>query len=376
MRTSARPLLDTPKRPVVYLAGALAIGLILLMLMPWHRMLEGSNDFAHWYIGGLLFGTPDLHSAEANQAKQVQFIGGVLKHSYFIRPTFYGFFLKPLSWMPYKVAYWTFQLFSLGCLVYFLRRHSRDYPDVVLLAAMSPPVLANFINGQDVMLLLALCTASIALARSGNDMAAGMVLALCAIKIHLFVFVPLALLLKRRWWYLLGGVFGGLMLLAISLAGGGVEAFIQLFRLIRNPINHPEPAIMPNLRGLVYVIRGEDNTLLAALWVTVAVMVIWIIWRTAQFEVAIAACLAGGLLVNFHAYIQDCTLLLLVAALVAPHLESKGIALLLTLLLLPPVYLMLHAGPPWSGAFHLLMLAFLAGSVWHWERRGESPAPV
>ena len=82
------------------LAVAALIGAALFAMMPVSRMLRAQNYFAHWYIGGSLFGTPDLHNQEANQVLQVKYVGGFLEYSYFIRPTFYGLLLKPHSWMP------------------------------------------------------------------------------------------------------------------------------------------------------------------------------------------------------------------------------------------------------------------------------------
>ena len=43
---------------LLHYAGALALGICLLMLMPVDRMLIGQNDFVHFYIGGTLFGIP------------------------------------------------------------------------------------------------------------------------------------------------------------------------------------------------------------------------------------------------------------------------------------------------------------------------------
>src|SRR5450756_675043 len=126
--------------------------------MPISRMLRAENDFAHWYIGAKLFGTPDLHMEKANQDLQVKYLGKILEHSYFIRPTFYALLLKPLSWMPYLAAYVVFQVFSVGiCLLYFLRTYGRQWKEVYVFAAMSVPIISNIVNGQDVTLLLAFC---------------------------------------------------------------------------------------------------------------------------------------------------------------------------------------------------------------------------
>jgi hypothetical protein len=127
-----------------------------------HWQVNLIADFAHFYIGGLLYGTPAIHSAEANQQKQIELAGVSMANSYFIRPAFYGFLLKPLRWLPY------------------LRSFAPGRHDLLILAAMTPPLIVNFVPGQD-----------------------------------------------------------------------------RLLALLRNPIDSPIPAIMPNLRGFVYAIAGD-----------------------------------------------------------------------------------------------------------------------
>ena len=50
----------------------------------------------------------------------------------------------------------------------------------------------------------------------GRDFAAGLLLALCSIKFHMFLLLPLVLLIHRRWAVLRGGLVGGAILLAIA----------------------------------------------------------------------------------------------------------------------------------------------------------------
>ena len=156
------------------LAAAALIGAALFALMPLARMMRAENDFIHWYVGGTLFGTSDLHIEKANQDLQLKFMGAVLDHSYFIRPTFYGLLLKPLTWMPYLTSYVVFQIFSVGCLLFFLKTYARQWPDISVFAIMSVPIISNLVNGQDVTLLLAFCTASLMLARKGATFLPGL----------------------------------------------------------------------------------------------------------------------------------------------------------------------------------------------------------
>jgi hypothetical protein len=349
-------------------------------VMPFDRMLEGTNDFAHWYIGGLLFGTPDLHSAAVNKAKQIELIGAVLLDSYFIRPTFYGFFLKPLTLFPYMTAYWLWQLMSLAGFAVFLKLHSRDYPDLKVLAPMSAPLIANFVNGQDVILLLVFACGSLLLARKGRDLAAGALLTLCAIKFHLFLFVPVAVLLHGRKRIFQGGLLGGAVLAAITLLGGGIQATMMLLELLRNPQNHPYPHLMPNLRGLTHSVAGENVPIYVFLILLVSAATIYLIRKADSYQTAFGYCLVAGLLVNFHSYIQDGILLLLAAALLMPVIRCAYARGLLVLSLTPVPYMLLHFQPPFSGTLPLLLVLFLVVSAvraFSLSRQAESePVPA
>lgn len=333
-------------------------------MMPLHRMISGQNDFVHWYVGGSLFGTPYLHIQEANQQKQKELIGGVLVDSYFIRPTFYALLLKPLTLFPYKTAYVLFQAVSALSVAFFLRVYSRSWPDLLVFAAMSVPVISNFVNGQDVTLLLAFCTVSLLLASRGKDFASGLVFSLCAIKFHLFILTPAAMLAKKRWGIFWGAVAGEVVLFLLGLTGGGWKVFLTLIDLLKKPENHPYPEIMPNLRGLVFALTGGPSLpLLAVLSAIVLGASIYLIVTAPTYEEAFAYCLIGGLLVNYHAYIQDPMLLLLASALLFRGTHSKAFRLTLEFLLLPVVYILLLTQPPFSGAFALLLVFLLLTAV-------------
>jgi hypothetical protein len=349
------------------LAAAAMIGAVLFALMPISRMLRAENDFAHWYVGALLFGTPDLHSQEANHVLQAKYLnGGVLEHSYFIRPTFYGLLLKPLSWMPYLTSYVVFQIFSvLGCLVYFLRTFAKQWRDIWVFAAMSVPIISNIVNGQDVTLLVAFCTASIMLARKDRDFLSGLVFSLCAIKFHLFILTPLAMLAHKRWRIFWGAVVGEVALfLAGLLFGGGWPVFKSLIAILSKKENHPYPELMPNLRGMAFALTGSAGTgLMVALFIVVLAAVIFLTVRAGNYEKGFAYALMGGLLVNFHAYIQDPMLLLLISALLFDGTESKAFRNTMQLAMFPFVYVLLMSQPPFSAAYTILVLTAIAFAV-------------
>lgn len=352
------------------LFAAILIGVVFFSLMPLSRMLAAKNDFVHFYIGGQLFGHSEIFSQEANYAKQRELIGATLDHSFFGRPAFYGFFLKPFTLLPYMQAYWLFQLGSLLSLIVFLKLNLRRHPKLLLLVLMSPAVAANFVNGQDVLYLLLFCSLSLLFAERNWDIAAGLVLSLCAIKAHLFLPVPIAVILWKRWRILAGGAIGGLVLGLISLLGGGLKTQLELMRQLGNPEHSPYPDLMPSLRSLT----GDHSELFWAGAILVLVAAGFLMRRAQSYEAAFGWALIGGLLASYHAYLQDCLLLLL--ALILIHTELSKVAnVFLTIAVLPFIYIALAAGYPYSALFPVVLLACLGSQLVH-AVRPRAPMPA
>ncbi len=345
----------------IKLTAAALIGAVLFCFMPLGRMLRAENDFVHWYVGGFLFGTSDIHLQAPNHAKQAELLGHTLDHSYFIRPTFYGFFLKPLTWLPYLTSYYLYQAYSLGALLFFLWTFSRRWPDIWVYAAMSIPAISHMVNGQDVTSLLLFCTLSILLSRKGRDFPAGLVFALCAIKFHLFILTPFAMIAHRRWRLFAGAATGEVILFLIGLAGGGWPVFLSLIALLRRPESHPYPELMPNLRGMVVAFTGGPNP---AVYLTLCALLtaaaLYLIWTAKSYEKSLAFAIMAGLVINFHAYIQDPILLLLCASLLFDEETSFALRTVLQILLLPAVYILLLWQAPYSGVYGLLILTAFA----------------
>ena len=345
------------------LLSVILVGGLFLFLMPWSRMLSAKNDFVHFYIGGLLFGHPEIFSPEANFAIQRELIGGTLEHSFFGRPAFYGFFLKPLTLLSYKSAYWVFQFASLISLGVFLKLNLGRFRNLGIVCAMSPALFANFINGQDVVYLLLLCSLSILCVEKEQDILAGLLLSLCAIKPHLFVLVPFAALFFRRWRILAGGAAGGVILVLISLLGGGLRLQLELLKQLGNPEHSPYPYLMPNIRSLV----GDHAQAFLVLAIAVFAAVLFLMWRAGSYQIAFGWALLGGLLASYHAYVQDCLLLILALTLLHKEL-SKAASVLLYMTVLPFAYIALVAGYPYSGIFPTLLLACIGCQIVHVAR--------
>jgi hypothetical protein len=339
-----------------------AVGVMFLLLLGYHRRemaFSAKNDFVTFYAGAKLAGTPELYSRTANVElikKQV----GVDMGMMYIRPPFYAAILKPLAWLPFLWAYAVFTCASLGIYLWFVWRFTRECPALPFLAALSIPLLADLAAGQDAAFMLGILGASILLMRKHRDFAVGLVLSLCAFKFHLFLFVPVLLLMKRRWMIVGGGLCGTAVLTALGLVVNGPGSIAQWLKVLRDPWINPDAGGMPNLHGLVAVLNG-DIRIEAILTGGVCLLFLWMTLRAEKFELLFAASLVCGLLVSFHSTIVDDLVLFPVLILVLGSSHLVPLRAATGLILTPIPYFLVLAGAPYSSIFPISLLLILAG---------------
>jgi hypothetical protein len=352
-----------------------ALGLVFLAVLSYYRhseWLAAKNDFVTFYAGAKLAGTPDLYSRSANLALNEALAGSPVQMMMYIRPPFYAALLKPLSLFPYLTAYAIFSAASLGCVLWFVSRFSKECPSLPFLASISIPLLATLCAGQDSPLLLVVLGGSILLMRRNLDFAAGLLLSLCAIKFHLFLLLPLVFVLKKRWGVLRGGSVGVATLLALGALVNGPRSYIDWVNVLRDPWINPHTAGMPNLHGLVAVMQGS-MWLEASLAGVVVLAFFWVTQRTADDELLLAAALVCGLLLSFHSTLADEVLLLPILILVLKSSTFAPLRVLMALILTPVPYFMVLAGEPYSAVLPVGLLLILAGLLYS-TRATESAA--
>jgi hypothetical protein len=221
----------------------------------------------------------------------------------------------------------------------------------------------DILAGQDLTFVLLFAALAIEAMRRDWDFAAGLLLSICAIKIHLFALVPIPFLLHRRWRVLQGGAVGGLVLLGVSFASDGGDWPKRYLALLANPELHPRAEPMPTLRGLVCAFTSAELPwLMAALSLAVVLAVINVGYRS-NLEFGLAFALVGGLLVGYHAYLQDCTILLLAFVLVLEHSRWVPLRGATVLALTPLPFVCLVAGKPWNALVPIMLLTLLALAV-------------
>jgi hypothetical protein len=321
--------------------------------LPWQRVWAGHNDFMAFYTGAVLAGTFDLYSSSANRVVN-EHLGYWMPAVQYLRPPYYAALLKPLAKLPYYAAYLIFQSVCLAATLVFAfvsRKRSRAVPWYLLI---SIPVLTSFANGQDVMIVLALSAAAVCLDEAERPWPAGLCLALCTIKFHLFVFTPLALLMHRKWRFATSAAVGVALELAASFAVAGWRWPLEYARFLSNPALHPTPYVPPNIAGIAGNLVSVEIVLILA----VAACTAYLCLRATSFPAAFTLCILGGLLVARHSYIQDYALLLLIPLFVQP--QSSFVQQLSIIMLTPFPYFLLMADGPVGRVTPVLLLLWFA----------------
>jgi hypothetical protein len=322
--------------------------------LPWQRVWAGHNDFMQLYAGGALAGGRELYSSEANRTIGER-LGFWMPAVQFVRPPYYAAILAPLAKLPYRAAYVIFQGVCLSATLAFVFLSSKRSRTVPWFLLISIPVLTSFANGQDVMILLVLSTAALCLDEAEHPWLAGLCLALCTVKFHLFVFTPLALLMHRKWRFAASATLGVALELIASFVIAGWHWPLEYARFLSNPLLHPTPYVPPNIAGIAGNLMSVEIALTAA----AGACTVFLCRRAKSFPAAFTLCILAGLLVARHSYIQDYALLLLIPLFVQP--ESSFVRQLSIILLTPfPYFLLMADGPAGRITPVLLLLWFVA----------------
>ena len=298
---------DSSNRALLILVGLFFV--VIMSLDSAHLWLKGANDFAPIYVGTQLVGTGDLYNSEPYYGFLRQQFGGINESLRYTRPPHHAVMFWPLGRFPYDTAHLLWTLLRATAVAGFLLLWSRpSRRDAVMFTALSLPLGISFLNGQDTPFLLLWIALALHWQDKGRPFLAGLVLTLCAAKFHLFVLLPLLLCGQRRWRMTAGLATGAAVLLAVSFAVAGAAWPLEYFATLTDGRVHPGAAKMPNLHGMF---AGLPNALWLEILAGAAVVAgAWHVVRRSSFEVGLAAVLAGGLLLSYHAYRADCTVLL------------------------------------------------------------------
>jgi hypothetical protein len=298
-------------------------------------------DFGVFYAGGRLVGTPELYSASAVRDIEMREMGCSQPPALFVRPPYFAAFMIPWSRISYWQSFWLWRIATAVAALIFIWLWPAPWELSLLGCAWSLALAFTLTNGQDSGFLLMWLAVGVALWMRGYEFLAGMALAMCAPKFHLFVLLPL--LAIRRPKLLLGGAVTGALLVAIAFAVQGPHWPAQFLGAISDPSIRSNPAEFFNLRGVAH-----GNTIVEILLAIPIVAAVWYVIRHADLQFGLAAALAGGLLISHQQTTSDMVLLVPVALLLGCHPRAGDTKLLAVCLTSPIGYVLIQSPGSWE----------------------------
>jgi hypothetical protein len=239
----------------------------------------------------------------------------------------------------------------------------------LLAVAWSYPIGFSFANGKDIPFVLFWLALAVALMVRGRETAAGAVLALCGIKFHLFLLIPVWIVCTRLWRFARGLAIGGAALVAVSFFAAGWNWPSLYLRVLRDPRIDPTGPGGPQ-RALINLLAHTPTTALAleiALGAGILLAVV-LVCRRAPVQVGLAAALIGGLLINRHVPPSDLALLIPAGFSIVRYSKEEWTTPLILLMLGPLSYL--AVSPP--GFLAVAEIVLLGGLVYNYSRPGKS----
>lgn len=315
----------------LYFVGLLVIQ-VLLCVAHLPLMRTGWVDFRTFYTAGHMVHSGQLYDYGAEVAAQSALVGPSRYALPFMSPPYTALLFVPFSMLGFRAAYLAFFVVNLcfcGACVLIMRPYvsalrARWRPLTLLLFLSFMPLGLVLGLGQMSILLLLLYCSSFASVQSGRPFLAGLLLSLALIKFQIALPVALLFLLWRQWRFVAGFASGAVALALISIRITGVRVFLHylpsIFSIQASSVakyaSYPEQ--MPNLYGFFHAINSGKWGFVA----TIICSLLVVIWA-ATCKPSLPLALLAGLLVSYHLYPYDLTLLLLPIVLVLnAELES------------------------------------------------------
>lgn len=329
------------------------------------RFLAGTNDFLPRYTQARMVGTKQMYSIEAGFREQERISGIHIEEAYNDRFPWQALLMAPLGRLPYLWAYWIWIGLILAAFAGLVWNWLLPL-DYVLWGAVFLPMAACLIVGQDTI-LLTLCLAGVLrLAEKRRDIAAGLLLALCTAKPHLFLLVPLALIAHRRWRMVSSAALGILGLLIVGTPAAGLAWPLRWWAVVQSVGSNS--VLNVATRPSVFQFGIQPWTIGLALALAIAFGAL--IWCSRTLETGVALAVIGSILIAPHSAIYDLPLLLV--ALPALPLVTCGRWLRIALFTPVPYWALLN-GAPWSMTVPLMLITTVGVCAWGPRRAPRGP---
>jgi hypothetical protein len=390
-------------KATIFLAGMLLLH-VTVMWQEWWAIPIGFPDFSIFYTAGKILQAgdgPRLYTNDLQVPIQQSFAAqGVAKRGSilpFNHPPFEALLLVPFAALTYMQAYWAWFVLNLALMAVVCGVLRRTLPNLArvpfwlwFLAALGfLPNFFSLMQGQDSLIVLLVYTLAFAAWNRRSEFLCGAWLGFGLCKYHLILPFMVAFAIRRRWRVIAGFLVVAAVLATISLAVVGWDGLRQYPSFVwwwehtstfSWTLHHQNT---PNLRGMISsVLPGNGESLASKVALVFASLSLLAIadslWPATEHatpayrQMAFALNLLMTLLVSYHSYVQDLSLLflsmlLVLDVLLAPSTVSttqrKALLTCMAILCCSPVYLVLILifGKMWM--LTLVLLAFFGALV-------------
>jgi len=245
------------------------------------------------------------------KAQQIAEPGPQDVYGWFYPPSYYLLIL-PLALLPYAAAYWSFMLSTLGGYLLVFRRIIRGKTAMWCLAGFSG-LWGNLYCGQNGFLTAAIAGIAL-LSLERRPVLAGVFIGLLAIKPHLAVLFPVALLAIGAWRTLITAAVTAITFMAIgtlTLGTAVLKAFFASLGDARHLCLENGSLLWKKMPSVFAFLRllGTPVTwayVVHCIVAAVAVIAVWQVWRHCQnWNLRGAALMTATFLVSPYAYDYD-----------------------------------------------------------------------
>lgn len=328
----------TRKRLQLYLGALLVLQAFTCLALV--GVIRGRYiDFRTFYASGFMLRTghaAQLYNYGAERDFQTALVSPDPRALPMMSPPFAALPFVPLSHLSFWHAWAVFAGFNVALLLasFILLKPFLDalaarwsVAPLLLFLSFLPAAIALLMGQLSFVLLFTLC-ACFAVQRRGNDLLAGLILSLSLIKFQIALPIALLFLLWRQWRFIAGFLAGSAVLTALSiwiLGLGNFFGYLHSLYFMTHTVGADRasqfhfgiiPRQMPNLYGVLFVIaRGVSWSHIVILTLSLALF----LWAAVQ-RPSLSLALLTAMLVSYHLFFYDLTLLLLPLSLLADHL--------------------------------------------------------
>jgi hypothetical protein len=381
------PIVATPSSSLKpFLIACIVILAIMEGLGVMVTNLPGrSPDFRTFYAAGYLLRTDRAHfyDMEAQTRVENQHVSPARLQLFFNHPAYEAIVDAPFTLLPFKWAYRAFMVFN-ALLMLLCAATARDafaraipflQPRPGFAMLLFAPLLLALAQGQDSILFLLLVCLCWRETERGNDLTAGLALALALFRFQLAIPLAVIFVFRRGLRFAAGFCAGAVGVVALCFGLVGVSGMRGLLHLIQLTSAASENTAaqatiilpitaMANLRGLLYACGTRflaphaAFAIVAIASLAVAIFCVLRLHLLAALDTAFAIAILGAILVSYHLFLHDLTLLILPIVLLAGHVRQW---MLLSAYLAPAIVLLfLGTDWYWAAALPVLVLTVAA----------------